>query len=325
MVDLRKAARGRCAPSEFLATAITIRKRLCWRITDWRERAGTAIKPHDMQAAIACSSCHDLIDGRVKTSDYTKRKNYAWCMQKVFFTYRKKSGERKVIYDLPNKYRQSGNTFVSPRWKVSGFRENCACGGAGRILAAVRQGICLTSCWRQKIDENSHQWSPAQNEKSRNGKLSWKRFCERWSTASKRAGLQRIITDAEALKIDSVIGWSSGGSSRTTKCPESALCGARMSKRNGRVIKRTVPRVGVDYMPTSCWSVVACCWVHFVFTYERSVRLCLKNRAKWATNCFNFGTLRIAVSRGKLSAWTLIQPAIERVLLFLWRDIRNDI
>lgn len=39
MVDLRKAARGRCAPSEFLATAITIRKRLCWRITDWRERA----------------------------------------------------------------------------------------------------------------------------------------------------------------------------------------------------------------------------------------------------------------------------------------------
>ncbi|HGB9975490.1 TPA: DUF1364 domain-containing protein [Escherichia coli] len=33
---------------------------------------GTATKPHDMQAAIACSSCHDLIDGRVKTSDYTK-------------------------------------------------------------------------------------------------------------------------------------------------------------------------------------------------------------------------------------------------------------
>lgn len=29
--------------------------------------------------------------------------------------------------------------------------------GRYRILAAVRRGICLTSCWRQKIDENSHQ------------------------------------------------------------------------------------------------------------------------------------------------------------------------
>lgn len=30
---------------------------------------GTAIKPHDMQGAIACSACHDAIDGRTKT-DY---------------------------------------------------------------------------------------------------------------------------------------------------------------------------------------------------------------------------------------------------------------
>lgn len=39
MVDLRKAARGQMCQSESLATAITIPKRLCWRITDWRERA----------------------------------------------------------------------------------------------------------------------------------------------------------------------------------------------------------------------------------------------------------------------------------------------
>ena len=29
--------------------------------------------------------------------------------------------------------------------------------GAGRILAAVRREICLTSCWHPKIDENSRQ------------------------------------------------------------------------------------------------------------------------------------------------------------------------
>ncbi|PJX01629.1 nuclease domain-containing protein, partial [Escherichia coli] len=34
---------------------------------------GTAKKPHDMQAAEARSSCHDLIDGRGKNSDYIKK------------------------------------------------------------------------------------------------------------------------------------------------------------------------------------------------------------------------------------------------------------
>jgi len=28
---------------------------------------GTGIKPDDIQGAIACNSCHDVIDGRVKT------------------------------------------------------------------------------------------------------------------------------------------------------------------------------------------------------------------------------------------------------------------
>lgn len=47
---------------------------------------GTAIKPHDMQAAIACSSCHDLIDGRVKTSDYTKEELRLMHAEGVFRT-----------------------------------------------------------------------------------------------------------------------------------------------------------------------------------------------------------------------------------------------
>ncbi|WP_260523966.1 DUF1364 domain-containing protein [Serratia sp. PL7] len=32
---------------------------------------GTGIKPDDAQGAWSCSSCHDLIDGRKKTTDYT--------------------------------------------------------------------------------------------------------------------------------------------------------------------------------------------------------------------------------------------------------------
>ncbi len=39
MVDLRKAARGQMCQVRILATAITIPKLLCWRITGWRERA----------------------------------------------------------------------------------------------------------------------------------------------------------------------------------------------------------------------------------------------------------------------------------------------
>ncbi len=33
---------------------------------------GTACKPDDMQGAIACSACHDLIDGRTKTKEFTR-------------------------------------------------------------------------------------------------------------------------------------------------------------------------------------------------------------------------------------------------------------
>lgn len=32
---------------------------------------GTGCKPDDTQAAIACNGCHDVIDGRTKTTDFT--------------------------------------------------------------------------------------------------------------------------------------------------------------------------------------------------------------------------------------------------------------
>ncbi|HBE6753888.1 TPA: DUF1364 domain-containing protein, partial [Escherichia coli] len=65
MVDLRKAARGQMCQVRIPGycnhnpeTSVLAHYRLAGT-------CGTAIKPHDMQAAIACSSCHDLIDGRV--------------------------------------------------------------------------------------------------------------------------------------------------------------------------------------------------------------------------------------------------------------------
>ncbi len=79
----------------------------------------------------------DLIDGRVKTSDYTKEE-LRLSMQKVFFAH-KKSGERKVIYDYPTNTGKSGEHLRLTTLESVGFRENCACGGAGRILAAVRR------------------------------------------------------------------------------------------------------------------------------------------------------------------------------------------
>lgn len=39
MVNLRKAAKGQMCQIRITATAITIPKPLCWRITGWRGRA----------------------------------------------------------------------------------------------------------------------------------------------------------------------------------------------------------------------------------------------------------------------------------------------
>ena len=86
MVDLRKAARGLMCTvripgycnhnSETSVLAY-------YRLTG---TCGTATKPHDMQAAIACNSCHDLIDGRAKTSDYTKEELRLMHAEGVFRT-----------------------------------------------------------------------------------------------------------------------------------------------------------------------------------------------------------------------------------------------
>ncbi|WP_080190244.1 DUF1364 domain-containing protein [Salmonella enterica] len=68
-VDLRKAARGRACTVRIPGicnhnpeTSVLAHYRLAGT-------CGTAIKPHDMQGAIACSACHDVVDGRTKT-DY---------------------------------------------------------------------------------------------------------------------------------------------------------------------------------------------------------------------------------------------------------------
>ncbi|GHL34867.1 hypothetical protein ECZU27_00330 [Escherichia coli] len=51
-------------------TATATRKPACWRITA-AGTCGTGCKPDDTQAAIACNGCHDVIDGRTKTTDLT--------------------------------------------------------------------------------------------------------------------------------------------------------------------------------------------------------------------------------------------------------------
>ncbi|MDT4321247.1 nuclease domain-containing protein [Klebsiella aerogenes] len=73
MADLRKAARGRECTVRIpgLLQWTKTQKPVCWRITDNGSGCGTACKPDDTQAAIACNCCHDLIDGRKKTTDYT--------------------------------------------------------------------------------------------------------------------------------------------------------------------------------------------------------------------------------------------------------------
>ncbi|POU02036.1 DUF1364 domain-containing protein [Escherichia sp. ESNIH1] len=70
-IDLRKQARGReCTvriPGHFNfnpETSVLAHYRLAGT-------CGTGCKPDDLQGAIACSGCHDVIDGRVKTTEYS--------------------------------------------------------------------------------------------------------------------------------------------------------------------------------------------------------------------------------------------------------------
>ncbi|SCC39218.1 DUF1364 domain-containing protein [Kosakonia oryziphila] len=67
MADLRKAAHGRECQVRIPGICsgnpeTSVLAHYCLAGT-----CGTGIKPDDTQAAIACSCCHDVIDGRVKT------------------------------------------------------------------------------------------------------------------------------------------------------------------------------------------------------------------------------------------------------------------
>lgn len=71
MANLRKAARGRECTVRIPGycngnpeTSVLAHYRLAGT-------CGTGCKPDDTQAAIACNGCHDVIDGRTKTTDFT--------------------------------------------------------------------------------------------------------------------------------------------------------------------------------------------------------------------------------------------------------------
>lgn len=72
MANLRKAARGRECTVRIPGycngnpeTSVLAHYRLAGT-------CGTGCKPDDTQGAIACSARHDLIDGRKRTTDYTR-------------------------------------------------------------------------------------------------------------------------------------------------------------------------------------------------------------------------------------------------------------
>lgn len=71
MANLRKEARGRECTVRIPGhcngnpeTSVLAHYRLAGT-------CGTGCKPDDTQAAIACNGCHDVIDGRTKTTDFT--------------------------------------------------------------------------------------------------------------------------------------------------------------------------------------------------------------------------------------------------------------
>ncbi|ENI4692464.1 DUF1364 domain-containing protein [Salmonella enterica] len=70
-VDLRKQAQGRECTVRIPGhcnfnpeTSVLAHYRLAGT-------CGASCKPDDMQGAIACNGCHDVIDGRVKTKEYS--------------------------------------------------------------------------------------------------------------------------------------------------------------------------------------------------------------------------------------------------------------
>ncbi len=89
-----------------------------------------------------------------KNHDYTKEELRLMHAEGVFRT--QESGERKVIYDLPNEYRKKRRHLRLTTLESVWIQGKLRMWGAGRILAVAGQGICSISCWHQKTDENSH-------------------------------------------------------------------------------------------------------------------------------------------------------------------------
>ena len=124
-------------------------------------------------------------------------------MQKVFsHTRNLEKGRLFMIY--PTNTGKSGEHLRLTTLESVWIQGKLRMWGRWSYLAAVRREICLTSCWHPKIDENSRQWSPAQDEKAGIEKPELEAFFARddqWQAKDRLAH----CTDAEALCIDRVI------------------------------------------------------------------------------------------------------------------------
>ncbi|MDF7681213.1 DUF1364 domain-containing protein [Enterobacteriaceae bacterium ESL0689] len=72
MINLRNAARGRECTVRIPGTCNHNPETSVLAHYRLAGTCGIACKPDDLQAAIACSACHDLIDGRTKSTEYTR-------------------------------------------------------------------------------------------------------------------------------------------------------------------------------------------------------------------------------------------------------------
>lgn len=71
MSKLRDAARGQ--PCQIRIPGICNGDSETTVLAHYRLNTGGALKPHDLQGAHACSACHDVVDGRVRTDLYTRQ------------------------------------------------------------------------------------------------------------------------------------------------------------------------------------------------------------------------------------------------------------
>lgn len=68
-MNLRKAARGK--PCMIRVPGVCNGDTETTVLAHYRLNTGGALKPNDEQGAWSCSSCHDVVDGRISTKDYT--------------------------------------------------------------------------------------------------------------------------------------------------------------------------------------------------------------------------------------------------------------